>query len=54
MNFNFFTKPLTLVILAIVSTSLHLLDHLKHDYPCLFSLAVRLNPMLQHPDPQVY
>ena len=28
--------------------------HLKHDYPYLFSLAVRLNPMLQHPDPLVY
>jgi len=30
------------------------MKHLKHDYPYLFSLAVRLNPMLEHPDPQVY
>jgi hypothetical protein len=29
-------------------------QHLKHDYPYLFSLAVRLNPMLEHPDPLVY
>ncbi|MBL0226300.1 MAG: hypothetical protein IPQ16_12270 [Geobacteraceae bacterium] len=28
--------------------------HLKHDYPYLFSLAVRLNPMLENPDPRVY
>jgi len=28
--------------------------HLKSDYPYLFSLAVRLNPMIDHPDPQVY
>jgi hypothetical protein len=30
------------------------MKHLKHDYPYLFSLAVRLNPMLDKPDPQVY
>lgn len=30
------------------------MKHLKHDYPYLFSLAVRLNPMLAHPDPLVY
>ncbi len=30
------------------------MKHLKHDYPYLFSLAVRLNPMLEHPDPVVY
>lgn len=30
------------------------MKHLKQDYPYLFSLAVRLNPMLEHPDPQVY
>jgi hypothetical protein len=30
------------------------MKHLKHDYPYLFSLAVRLNPMLNHPDPLVY
>ena len=30
------------------------MKHLKLDYPYLFSLAVRLNPMLKHPDPQVY
>lgn len=28
--------------------------HLKQDYPYLFSLAVRLNPMLDNPDPRVY
>lgn len=28
--------------------------HLKHDYPYLFSLAVRLNPMIDSPDPAVY
>ena len=28
--------------------------HLKHDYPYLFSLAVRLNPMIDAPDPAVY
>ncbi|HIJ81884.1 MAG TPA: hypothetical protein HPP76_09260 [Desulfuromonadales bacterium] len=28
--------------------------HLKQDYPYLFSLAVRLNPMISHPDPVVY
>lgn len=32
----------------------HYMKHLKHDYPYLFSLAVRLNPMLEHKDPQVY
>ncbi len=30
------------------------MKHLKRDYPYLFSLAVRLNPMLENPDPQVY
>lgn len=30
------------------------MKHLKDDYPYLFSLAVRLNPMLDHPDPHVY
>ena len=30
------------------------MKHLKHDYPYLFSLAVRLNPMLENPDPHVY
>jgi len=30
------------------------MKHLKHDYPYLFSLAMRLNPMLEHPDPLVY
>lgn len=30
------------------------MQHLKRDYPYLFSLAVRLNPMLEHPDPLVY
>lgn len=28
--------------------------HLKQDYPYLFSLAVRLNPMIDTPDPAVY
>ena len=30
------------------------MKHLKQDYPYLFSLAVRLNPMLKNPDPHVY
>lgn len=30
------------------------MQHLKHDYPYLFSLAVRLNPMIDSPDPAVY
>lgn len=30
------------------------MKHLKDDYPYLFSLAVRLNPMVDHPDPHVY
>lgn len=30
------------------------MEHLKHDYPYLFSLALRLNPMLESPDPLVY
>ncbi|HIJ88978.1 MAG TPA: hypothetical protein HPP97_15070 [Desulfuromonadales bacterium] len=30
------------------------MKHLKHDYPYLFSLAVRLNPMIDSPDPVVY
>jgi hypothetical protein len=30
------------------------MQHLKHDYPYLFSLAVRLNPMMDSPDPAVY
>jgi hypothetical protein len=28
--------------------------HLSNDHPCLFSLAVRLSPMLEKPAPQVY
>jgi hypothetical protein len=30
------------------------MQHLNHDYPYLFSLAVRLNPMIDSPDPAVY
>ncbi|MDD2900158.1 MAG: hypothetical protein PHI31_15785 [Desulfuromonadaceae bacterium] len=30
------------------------MQHLKHDYPYLFSLAVRLNPMVDAPNPAVY
>ena len=30
------------------------MQHLKMDYPYLFSLAVRLNPMIDSPDPVVY
>ncbi len=30
------------------------MQHLKYDYPYLFSLAVRLNPMIDSPDPAVY
>ncbi len=30
------------------------MKHLKRDYPYLFSLAIRLNPMIDNPDPQVY
>jgi hypothetical protein len=30
------------------------MKHLKNDYPYLFSLAVRLNPMIDSPDPAVY
>lgn len=30
------------------------MQHLKQDYPYLFSLAVRMNPMLDKPDPAVY
>jgi hypothetical protein len=30
------------------------MQHLKQDYPYLFSLAVRLNPMIDKPDPAVY
>lgn len=30
------------------------MKHLKQDYPYLFSLAVRLNPMVVDPDPRVY
>jgi len=30
------------------------MHHLKQDYPYLFSLAVRLNPMIEAPDPAVY
>jgi hypothetical protein len=29
------------------------MQHLKQDYPYLFSLAVRMNPMLEHPDAKV-
>ena len=28
--------------------------HLQNDYPYLFSLAVRLNPMVKNQDPLVY
>ncbi|HEY3307333.1 MAG TPA: hypothetical protein VGJ93_02650 [Desulfuromonadaceae bacterium] len=28
--------------------------HLKQDYPYLFSLAIRLNPMVSNPDPIIY
>ncbi len=30
------------------------MQHLKNDYPYLFSLAVRMNPMVESPDPAVY
>ena len=30
------------------------MQHLKQDYPYLFSLAVRLNPMVDSPDPVLY
>jgi len=30
------------------------MKHLKHDYPYLFSLAVRMNPMHDNPDPHIY
>lgn len=30
------------------------MQHLKQDYPYLFSLAVRLNPMIDSPNPAVY
>ena len=30
------------------------MQHLRYDYPYLFSLAVRLNPMINSPDPVVY
>lgn len=30
------------------------MKHLKYDYPYLFSLAARLNPMIDTPDPTVY
>jgi len=30
------------------------MKHLKHDYPYLFSLAVRMNPMIENPDVHVY
>ena len=30
------------------------MQHLKQDYPYLFSLAIRLNPMVDSPDPVVY
>jgi hypothetical protein len=30
------------------------MQHLKYDYPYLFSLAVRMNPMIESPDPAVY
>lgn len=30
------------------------MQHLREDYPYLFSLAVRLNPMIDSPDPLVY
>lgn len=30
------------------------MEHLKKDYPYLFSLAVRMNPMVENPDPHLY
>jgi hypothetical protein len=30
------------------------MKHLKQDYPYLFSLAVRMNPMLDEPNPHIY
>jgi hypothetical protein len=30
------------------------MQHLKSEYPYLFSLAIRLNPMTENPDPHVY
>jgi len=30
------------------------MKHLKQDYPYLFSLAVRMNPMHDNPDPHIY
>ena len=30
------------------------MQHLKSDYPYLFSLAIRLNPMIENPDPHLY
>lgn len=30
------------------------MEHLKKEYPYLFSLAVRMNPMVENPDPHVY
>jgi hypothetical protein len=30
------------------------MQHLKEDYPYLFSLAVRLNPMIDSPDTVVH
>lgn len=32
----------------------HYMKHLRQDYPYLFSLAVRMNPMVEHPDAHVY
>ena len=30
------------------------MQHLQTDYPYLFSLAIRMNPMVENPDPKVY
>lgn len=30
------------------------MQHLKSEYPYLFSLAIRLNPMIENPDPHLY
>lgn len=30
------------------------MQHLKGEYPYLFSLAIRLNPMIENPDPHLY
>lgn len=59
-------KKLMLIVLAVINGDIkrvygHLshqwvmyMQHLEQDYPYLFSLAVRLNPMIDSPDPHVY